>query len=208
MQTILIVNGALGGSTGNTSELLALAEERLSAHAAVSHLELCRDPSLERVLGACTEADGFLFGSGTYWESWGSPLQRFLEMTAHTEGREVWRGKPAGAIVTSHAIGASGVLSRLLGVLNAYGLMIPPFCGMTYSWAADVALPHAPKHLRNELGTPDDVGVVCHNVLEAVSCGNDWKSWPTSEGLSAEKWLFAYSRRHESCGIADAQKAT
>lgn len=197
MPNILIVNGSLGGSTGNTAELLALAEQALAPRATVSYLELVREPSMDRIHQAVTDADGFIFGSGTYWDSWGSPLQRFLEMTAHTEGEDMWVGKPAGVIVTAHAVGAKGIVSRLMGILNVYGMIIPPFAGIAYTWANEVALPHASDHLRNELWTPHDVDVICHNVLEVCRGGSDWKHWPSNSGRYGEKWLHTYSSRAE-----------
>lgn len=195
MSRVLIVNGALGGATGNTAELLALAEEQFSQWAEVEILDLSRSPSLDRILEAVDRADGFLFGTGTYWDSWSSNLQRFLEETAHTEGSELWRGKPGSAVVTAHAVGAKGVLSRLLGVLNSYGLLIPPFGGLTYTWAADVARRHANAHLASELWSVADVEVVCHNLRQAIVGGSDWRVWPTSEGLGQGKWLRAYTDR-------------
>jgi multimeric flavodoxin WrbA len=195
---VLIVNGSLGGSTGNTAELLALAEEELAGQATVSHLELVRDPTLARVLEAAASADAFLFGTGTYWDSWGSPLQRFFEMTAHTEGMDYWFGKPAGVIVTAHAVGSKSVLSRLFGVLNVYGMLIPPLAGLAYTWANDTALASAADHLRRELWTPADVEVICHNLIEAIEGGRNWRRWPTCEGKSGDKWLFTYSDRAAS----------
>lgn len=192
---MLIVNGSLGGCTGNTAELLAIAEERLGPHAQVSHLELCREPSMDRILATAAAADGFVFGTGTYWDSWGSPMQRFFEMTAHTEGADLWFGKPAGAIVTAHAVGAKSVLSRLFGVLNLYGMLIPPLAGMTYTWATETALEHASDHLQRELWTPRDVEVVAHNLLEAIRGTRNWMSWPTNRGLQGEKWLTVFSSR-------------
>jgi multimeric flavodoxin WrbA len=150
---------------------------------------------MDRILDAIAKADGFLFGTGTYWDSWGSPLQRFLEVTAHTEGQSYWVGKPACAIVTAHAVGAKGVLTRLLGVMNVYGTLIPPFAGFSYTFVADTALPHASDHLRNELWTADDTDVVCHNLLEALKGGRNWKQWPTNEGRYGDKWLNVYSDR-------------
>jgi chromate reductase len=191
---ILIVNGSLGGSTGNTAELLALAEERLTKEVEVSYLELIREPKMDRILDAVKAADGFIFGTGTYWDSWGSPMQRFLEMTAHTEGEPIWVGKPVGVIVTAHAVGAKSVLSRLIGVCNVYGMLIPPFAGIAYTYANQVALEHANDHLRNELWSSADVDVVCHNVLEALRGGRDWTQWPTNSGRYGEKWLYAYSQ--------------
>jgi len=199
MPNILIVNGSLGGATGNTAELLAMAEVRLrEGGAEVSHLEMCREPSMDRVLEAVTKADGFIFGTGTYWDAWGSPMQKFLEMTAHTEGQPMWVGKPAGAIVTAHAVGAKGVLTRLLGVMNVYGVLLPPFAGFSYTYVADTALPHASDHLRNELWTSADVDVICHNLLEAVNKTYQWVQWPTNEGKYGAKWLHVYSRQFEN----------
>lgn len=197
MTKVLIVNGALGGALGNTAELLGLAEEAMAGRAKVTHLELNRSPRLDRITSLCGDAEAFLFGTGTYWDSWGSPLQSFFEDVAHTEGSEIWRGKPAGAIVTAHAVGAKVVLSRMQGVLNAFGMLIPPFGGMAYTWANDVALAHAPEHLARELWRPSDVEVVCHNVLEAATGGNAWKCWPTSHGVADEKWLTSYSKQEE-----------
>jgi hypothetical protein len=106
-----------------------------------------------------------------------------------------WFGKPVGVIVTAHAVGAKSVLSRLLGVLNVYGMLIPPLAGLAYTWANEAALPSAPEHLQREMWTPNDVEVVCHNLLEALNGGKDWMSWPTCEGRSGEKWLYVYSGR-------------
>ena len=175
--------------------MLALAEENLASQAKVAYLELVKEPTMDRILSAVADADAFIFGTGTYWDSWGSPLQRFLEMTAHTEGQEFWVGKPAGAIVTAHAVGAKGVLSRLLGVLNVYGMLIPPFAGFAYTWANEVALPHASDHLHNELWTTADVDVLCHNLMEAIRGSTNWSQWPSNSGRYGEKWLHAYSNR-------------
>jgi len=193
---ILIINGSLSGSTGNTAELLALAQERLEAYADVGYLELCRNPALDRILTEAEDADAFLFGTGTYWDSWGSPLQRFLEITAHTEGMRYWLGKPAAAIVTAHAVGAKSVLSRLFGVLNIYGMLIPPLAGFAYTFVNQVALPHAGDHLRNELWSIADVDTVTHNLLEATNGGKNWHSWPTNEGRAGDKWLDIYTKTH------------
>lgn len=200
MPNVLIVNGSLGGSVGNTAELLGLAEEFIGSRATVTHLELCREPGMDRIMEAVAQTDGFIFGTGTYWDSWGSPLQRFLEMTAPTEGMPCWLGKPAGVIVTAHAVGCKSVLSRLLGVLNVYGMLIPPLGGLAYTWANEVALLNAPDHLRRELWTAKDVETVCHNLLEAMRGGTDWASWPTCEGRSADKWLYAYSQFKRGAG--------
>lgn len=190
---ILLINGSLGGATGNTAELLARAEIAFEGRATVSHLEMLRQPTMDRILAEVEAADGFIFGTGTYWDSWGSPMQIFLEMTAHTEGEDLWLGKPAGIIVTAHAVGAKGILSRLMGVLNVYGIVFPPFAGLAYTWSNEVALPHASDHLKNELWKPEDVDVIAHNVLEVIRGGREWLHWPSNSGRYGEKWLYTTS---------------
>lgn len=198
MANVLIVNGSLAGSGGNTAELLALAEEHLTqrGHTA-SYLELARDPHLDRILEAARAADAFIFGSGTYWDSWGSPLQRFLEVTASSEGDPAWMGKPVGAIVTAHAVGAKGVLSRLFGVLNVYGMLIPPYAGIVYTYAAQTALqsPNLPAKLSKELWQVEDVEVIVHNLLAVVNRTFEWHTWPYDNVGATDKWLTVYSDR-------------
>lgn len=195
MYNILIVNGSLSGVAGNTAELLAIAEEYLSEHAKVNYLELARDPSVDSILSLAEQADAFLFGTGTYWDSWGSPLQKFLEGTSHTEGEHYWVGKPAGVIVTAHAVGGKGIISRLFGVLNVYGMTIPPFAGFAYTYVNHIALPSAPEPLKAELWTSNDVGVVCNNLLETLNGKKRWKQWPADADHYTGKWLDIYSNR-------------
>lgn len=197
MANILIINGSISGSSGNTAELLAMAEEKLTEEGVntVEYLELARDPSLDRILEAASKADAFIFGTGTYWDSWGSPLQKFFEITSSTEGDSYWMGKPASAIVTAHAVGAKGILSRLFGVLNVYGMMIPPLAGFAFTFVNHVALSNnvAPEELQKELWSSDDVEIICHNLIEAVNRTNNWKQWPRDNVHYVNKWLSIYS---------------
>lgn len=190
MPHVVIFNGSPSGVSGNTAVILGAAEESLNkAGTTVSYMDLCRNPSLERITEEAKKADAFIFGTGTYWDSWGSPMQRFFEETAATEGEDIWVGKPAGVIVTAHAVGGKGILSRLFGILNVYGMMIPPYSGICYTYVNHHALQTAPDGLRAELWKFEDVGVVCHNVLEALKSGKDWKSWGCAKVGGVEKWL-------------------
>ncbi|MCU0316193.1 MAG: NAD(P)H-dependent oxidoreductase [Fimbriimonadaceae bacterium] len=189
MKRVLIINGALGGAAGNTAEVLALAELALSQNHIIEHLDLSRQPRLDRVLETVQRADGFVFGTGTYWDSWSSHLQRFLEETAHTEGFDYWVGKPAILFATAHAVGAKGLLSRLMGVLNVYGLWFPPMAALGITYVNQVAYPHANQHLQNELWTPADVETLCHNLGQALSGERNWQRWPNNSGRYGEKWL-------------------
>ena len=195
MSNILIINGSISGAQGNTAELLALAEEQLTEQGhTVDYLELARDPSLDRILAQCEKADAFIFGTGTYWDSWGSPLQKFFEITSSTEGDDYWMGKPVAAIVTAHAVGSKGILSRLFGVLNVYGMMIPPLAGFAYTFVNHVALTKnvAPEELEKELWSHHDVEIICHNLIEALKRTNNWKKWPSDNVHFVEKWLHLH----------------
>lgn len=196
MSKILIVNGSISGSSGNTAELLAMAEEKLEAFGHnIEYLELARDPTLDYILELADRADAFIFGTGTYWDSWGSPLQKFFEITSSTEGDKYWIGKPVAAIVTAHAVGSKGILSRLFGVLNVYGMLIPPLCGFAYTFVNHVALTTgvAPEELEKELWSYHDVDIICHNLSEAISGGKNWKQWPCDNVHFVDKWLNIYS---------------
>src|SRR5215831_7013058 len=136
---ILIINASRRGAEGNTAEVLRLAGEILNAHAAVSTVVLDGMNS-EDVLKEIRQADGLVFGTGTYWDSWSHYLQRFLEEATATEGTAIWLGKPAAVFVTGHSEGGKGVLSRLQGVLATFGCLSPPMGGMVYSLANQQAI--------------------------------------------------------------------
>jgi hypothetical protein len=195
VKRVLIINGSLGGATGNTGEVLAIAEETLLNRVEVETLDLSRQPHIDRILEAVGRADGLVFGTGAYWDSWSSYMQTFLEETAHTEGSSLWVGKPGAIFVTAHAVGAKGVISRLMGVMNVYGLSFPPMCGLGITYVNETAIPHATDHLRRELWTTADIETVCHNLSEALDGTNRWCQWPTNSGQYGEKWLFCYSNR-------------
>ena len=80
---ILIINGSLGGANGNTNVLIEKASQYLSQYQInfeILHLEEYFKKNQNDLLSKISWADGFIFTTGTYWDSWGSPLQIFLEL--------------------------------------------------------------------------------------------------------------------------------
>jgi multimeric flavodoxin WrbA len=106
---IVIINGSLGGANGNTARLLASFQTHLtSTDVKVFHLS-----DVAPTIDDLVSADAFVFTTGVYWDSWGSPLQAFLEKATPLEGAPCWFGKPAAVIVTIYSSDVcNGVLTR------------------------------------------------------------------------------------------------
>ena len=75
---ILLINGSMHGSSGNTSQLLRYAENYLRDKATVVSIPFSEDRSFLSFEPEIRSSNGFIFGTGTYWDSWGSPMQRFF----------------------------------------------------------------------------------------------------------------------------------
>lgn len=200
---LLLLNGALAGSGGNTAVALAAARRRLVRHADVETLVLAetfddppvadagRDTLPPAIADALAQADGFLFGTGTHWDSWSSVLQRFLEAATSLEGTATWLGKPAAVVVTEHSVGGKAVLSRLQGVLVTLGCSLPPMSGLVLSRAALIAAAKDPAAAR-DFWSRSDLGVVCHNLLTATRVrAQPWKAWPVDRADFRARWLDA-----------------
>ena len=191
-KNILILNGSLGGAEGNSSVLINLAIENLKKHSAsieVIHLKNNQN-DLEAKL---KWADGFLFVSGTYWDSWGSPLQLFLEKSTEYEASDLFLYKPASVIITMHSVGGKAILSRLQGVLNTIGMLIPPMSGLVYSLATHLNLKkvHNEEDLsfHDDFWNLEDIEIVIHNLMTAVNHQQHYKSWPVDRKDPTRRWI-------------------
>lgn len=185
---ILIINGSLGGEKGNTSVLIDIAQKKLSqqmCNVECIHLENFHG-NIENKLHW---ASGFIFTTGTYWDSWGSPLQKFLETTTVFEGSDKLLGKPAAVMISMHSVGGKEVLSRLQGVLNSQGLAIPPMTGLVYSLATHLALTETQSSFKDDFWCLDDVSVVIHNLLTYLNKKNNFLAWPVDHQDPKRRWL-------------------
>jgi multimeric flavodoxin WrbA len=189
---VLVLNGALGGKGGNTASMLERTIKILRPHADVDVVTLVDEPDVSIILPRFDAADAFLLATGVYWDSWGSPLQRFFEEATASEGTELWMGKPAAVIVTMHAVGGKAVLSRLMGVLNSFGAYVPPMSGMVYSLANQLSSrPGNGAELEDlmDLWCEEDLDVVCHNLVEAIQGTRRWKAWEVDRQDPRRQWM-------------------
>jgi NAD(P)H-dependent FMN reductase len=189
MKKILILNGSLGGNSGNTKFLLERLQKKIPSSEVV-HLKdlLEKKLNINDLKTKLQHADGFVFTSGTYWDSWGSPMQYFLEAATEFEASDIFMGKPAAVMITMHSVGGKGVLSRLQGVLNTLGMMIPPMSGIVYSLAGQLAL-ETESSFAEDFWSLEDVDIIAHNLMTAVNKEDTYKPWPVDHKDPKRLWV-------------------
>lgn len=193
MKNILILNGSLGASTGNTEFLIEHIQTKIKNHHATSevvHLKelMEKNLSLNDLKTKLAQADGFVFTSGTYWDSWGSPMQYFLEAATEFEGTNLFLGKPAAVMITMHSVGGKGVLSRMQGVLNTIGIMIPPMSGIVYSLAGKLAL-ETDSAFADDFWGLDDLDAIAHNLMTCLNNEHNYKPWAVDRDDPKRVWV-------------------
>jgi len=186
---ILYINGSIHGANGQSGTLfkhlkmnwpglspqnwdlqqIILQEWFAHPHTSTEEMVLNLDQQLK-------SAQAIIYATGTYWDSWGSPLQKFLEIVTSLEGSQAFLGKPAAVFVTMHSVGGKSVLSRLQGVLNTLGHLIPPQAGFVYSLSThllkeELAEGKASQKLKDhadDLWSLNDLPTLIHNLTWAA----------------------------------------
>lgn len=197
MAKTLILNGSLGGATGNTGLLIHHLKSKLESNSdSCDVIHLASEESRSKLTRAFLSSfDAYVFATGTYWDSWGSPLQKFLEDQTSLEGDDAWAGKPAAVLVTMHSVGGKSISSRLQGVLNSFGLFIPPMAAMVYSLANQEALTTGGDH-EADLWCVEDLDVLAHNLkIAAHQKSLNYICWPVDRSDPRRVWL---KLRHET----------
>jgi chromate reductase len=176
---LLLLNGSLRGSEGNTARLLQRAAATLPATWRAEDLCLADYRGTVAALAERLErADAFLIGTGIYWGSWGSPLQRFLEVMSSYELSRCFLGKPAGALISADSVGGLDVAQRLLGAFSLLGCLLPPLSSVVLSRAACAATEADPE-ANADVWQLDDLDVVVNNLLLARAFSETvWSTWP------------------------------
>lgn len=194
---ILILNGSLGDHSGNTARVLDLcnniANEK-DIDCEIYHLKNLLEKSsdisaeLESLRQKIARTDGFIFSSGTYWDSWGSPMQFFLEKATIFEASSLFMAKPAAVVITMHSVGGKGVLSRLQGVLNTLGFLIPPMSGMVYALSTQLALQH-PNSFAEDFWSLEDLEIIMHNLITSMNNSVDFLPWTVDKKDPTRIWF-------------------
>lgn len=186
---VLAIQAGLGGDGGNSAVLLDRALDLLRPHAEIERASLVDDARFATHRAAVERADALVIATGTYWDSWSSVLQRFLEEATPSEATSLWLGKPAAVIVTAHSVGGKGVLSRLQGVLSTFGAQIPPMGGLVVTLASERARERNDDDGCDDLWSPDDLEVLCHNLLECTRGTRGFRAWQVDRADPARRWI-------------------
>ena len=188
MKKILVLNGSPSGQKGNCAKLITLIQKSIKGKAKLTVVHLADCKSFGKLEVLIKNSDGFILTTGTYWDSWGSPLQWFLEQLTVLEATPALMGKPAATFVLMHSVGGKSVLSRLQGVLSTMGLFIPPMSGMVYSLVNHVALKSKTSHAK-DLWQLSDMELILENLLVACEHPLPWKTWPVDTKNPRRLWL-------------------
>lgn len=185
MKKILIINGSLRGSAGNSGVVARHAESVLRNDLAqeVTQLTLTDPmPAVGEVYDLLTSCDAFLVITGVYWNNWSSPLQRFIEVTTAFENTPAFFGKPIACAVTMDSVGGIEVAARLQGVFGGLGCWTPPCSTIVLSrtgqeaMAASAGKEHDPNE---DVWRLSDLAIVLQNLTTAAAMPrNNWTAWP------------------------------
>lgn len=189
MQKILILNGSPTGSKGNCNRFIKTLKKNFSKKQKIKVIHLCQIKKSSSIIKYIHEASAFIFVTGTYWDSWGSPLQFFLESITDLEGTKAFVGKPCAVFVLNHSVGGKAILSRLQGVLSTFGCLIPPMSGMVYSLVTKLALKNTNSAHKNDFWTLDDIEIILTNFKMALEIKTTWKVWPVDRKNYQHKWI-------------------
>lgn len=187
----LLVDGSVHGAGGNTAHFLARVAEALARRGVEARTAHLADGDAGEAVRATLEADLLVYGTGTYWDGWGSPLQRYLELLTGHELSDGVLGKPAGVVVTMDSVGGTSVAYRLQGVLAGIGFLVPPLSAVVLSRLGAIVR-HPETRLPAGFDPPDDVWgeedleVLAHNLV-AARTGAPWARWPIAS-TPAPRW--------------------
>ncbi|MCK6593847.1 MAG: hypothetical protein L6Q33_01495 [Bacteriovoracaceae bacterium] len=179
---LLIINGALNGNLGNTFSFFKNIEHHLDELCSLNILELKSmnhlssldyQKAIDSHISSC---DAIYLLSGTYWDSWSSYLQRFLEESTFLEASPKVFSKPAGVLTTMHSVSGKEVMSRLQGVLSSQGYLIPPHSALTISLASELAR-KAESSFQDDFWSSDEILHTIKNVLAYTQLEAKSSAW-------------------------------
>lgn len=189
---ILILNGSVRGAAGNSGALTLSAASMLSGQlqCRVSVLTLANPmPAVKAVYELLQSCDGLLVTSGVYWNSYGSPLQRFVEVATGFENSPAFFGKPVACALSMDSVGGDDVAARIHAVFSGLGCWSPPCSTLVLSRVGLEAIAASPE-TNEDVWRRDDLQVVLQNLVTATTLRTEaWVAWPhVSTQVDGDEW--------------------
>jgi NAD(P)H-dependent FMN reductase len=187
MIRLIVLDGSLRPN-GNTARALDAACAQLETHAFVDRIVLSGySGTVYEIADRLRRADGFLVGTGTYWSSWGSPIQCFLELMTSYEATDVFVGKPSSVLVTMDATGGSEVAARLAATFVCLGCFAPPFGWMALS-RIGVELGALRPAAVSDVWTHADIAVLIENLVVAARAPRlPYRAWSIDRAVPLDR---------------------
>lgn len=179
MKKIVVLDGSLHGIGGNTHGVTEELLKLLPPYFEIDYIELKNVPNVTELESRLRAAYGFILATGTYWQSWGSPMQRFFEQATPWEGTDIFLGKPVCVIVTMHSLGGAEVMGRIQSNFSLLGAVIPPMCSFVYSHVTQMAGTHKEN---KDIWDFDCLPTVAHNFQQAIDHTDHYKAWDVDRG--------------------------
>jgi len=182
--TILLINGSLRGAEGNSGKIIEKAAKFINREKGVNAQVLTLAEPLSDISSVkkqLQQADAFFVVSGTYWNNWSSPLQRFIEVMSVFENTDIFFGKPVACAITMDAAGGMEVAARLHATFSGLGCWSPPCSTLVISRVGQQAV-NATSKLKNDPNRDvwrlDDLKLVIRNLIVSANMKGKWESWP------------------------------
>lgn len=185
VKKILIINGSLRGTTGNSAALAKAAATVLTEELQQEAILLTLTdpmPTVGAVYDLLVSCDAILVITGVYWNNWSSPLQRFIEVTTAFENTPAFFGKPVASAVTMDSVGGIEVVARLQAVFGGLGCWSPPCSTIVLSRTGQEAITASAGQENDpneDVWRLDDLSIVLQNLVTAADMSRDkWTAWP------------------------------
>jgi hypothetical protein len=193
--SVLLINGSVRGELGNSGAIVQHAASYLKQQHNVSAniLTLSQQKgSITGVYDLLNSANGFFVITGTYWNNWGSPLQRFLEVMTAFENAPALFGKPMSCAVTMDSVGGTEVAARLHFAFAGLGCWSPPCSTIVLSRTGQEAITASAgkeDDPNEDVWRLSDMEIVLDNLVTATQTKADWKCWPHGKlNIPEGKW--------------------
>jgi NAD(P)H-dependent FMN reductase len=181
---LIIINGSIRGMAGNSGKIVSQGLSYLNAleNVTATVLTLTDEmPSIDETCSLLTQQDAFLVVTGNYWNSYGSPLQRFIEVMTAFEHTPCFFGKPVACAVSMDSVGGVDIAARIHAVFSGLGCWSPPCSTIILSRVgleAIAATQNQADDPNEDVWRLDDLQIVLQNLVLASSIKSDWSSWP------------------------------